>query len=464
MITTSLLLPLLLAAQDAQAPAAAAPAKWSQAELEALSAAIGADIEAQRGLKFQRPVAVKLTDKKGFFDYAMARMEKTQTKERVVRDESIAKLLGLVPSTLDLEKAMLAILEEQVGGFYDPSSDTFFLMETFTGGVAKVILAHELTHALDDQHYDIDGTLAKLGGESDAELAFQAVVEGSGTAAMNTWFASHAKEVSMNDLAKAQGMGADALKDAPPYLWKPLIAVYLQGAGFLAVAGKKQPEAVAVSFKTPPRSMEQILHPEKYWKEAKRDEPVRVRFDLSSVPAGWTVLGEDTLGEMMIGLVTTPRKDRKGLDPSNMLAILGLKYTTVESRGWGGDRALLLARGDDRMLYFASVWDSPKDAREFADGMRENELVPLFGAGAPRTAEAGWQAGMTPTSLKVVETQSPRGRGAVLVRIGSFADPKADAEAQSDAFAHPKWADEGDPMPVEAEEPAKDGDTKKDAK
>lgn len=337
-------------------------------------------------------------------------------------------------------------------------------METFTGGVAKIILAHELTHALDDQHYDIDGTLAKLGGESDAELAFQAVVEGSGTAAMNTWYMGHAKDVSMSDLAKAQGMGADALKDAPPYLWKPLIAVYLQGAGFLAVAGKPQTEAVAVSFKSPPRSMEQILHPEKYWNEAKRDEPVRVRFDLGSVPAGWTVLGEDTLGEMMIGLVTTPRKDRKGLDPSNAFAILGLKYTTTESRGWGGDRALLLGRGDDRMLYVATVWDTPKDAAEFATSVRDQKLVPLFGAGEPRTAEAGWKAGMTPTSLKVVESTSPRGRGAVLVRIGSFADAKADLEAQSDAFAHPKWADEGDPKPVEADEPAPKDDTKKDEK
>jgi hypothetical protein len=426
----------LLTLQTPPTPPAPAPASevWTQAELERVTAEISAQVEVLRGQKYKTPVPVKITDKKGFFTYAKSRQDATQTPQRMQRDESVAKLLGLIPSTMDLEKTMLKLLEDQVGGFYDPESKSFYLMESFTGGVAKIILAHELTHALDDQYYDIDGTLKKIAGNTDAEVAFQAVVEGSGTGEMNQWFKAHMTEVSMEDLSRAQGMGADQLADAPPYLWKPLLAVYLRGDGFLThqkgmnlTMKAATTDDVRMAFQSPPRSTEQILHPAKYWDEKSLDEPVPVAIDTSKLPAGWMVLGEDTLGELYLAMLTTPAKDRKGLDVANPMSMLGIKYTNTAAEGWGGDRLVLLGHGEDRMLQLVTVWDTLKDADEFASALgdpRNPAAIPVW-AGAERDAKKGWSAGNTATDAIVSRETAANpvdGKSAcVIVRVFSFA-------------------------------------------
>lgn len=361
------IIPLVIAlsfpAQDAPAKA---PAQWTQAELESLSAKIRGDLEQMRGLEFKRPVAVKLADKKGFIEYARKRMEVALTPERAHRDETVAKMLGLIPPDMDLMQAYEDFMKEQVGGFYDPGSDTFYLMDTFTGDLAKVILAHELTHALDDQHYDIDGTLKTLRDETDSELAFGSVVEGSGTAAMFEWMMKHIGEMDPASLASAGDLGMQGLDTAPQFIWKPMLAVYLRGQIFLSQSkdsGRR--EGVRQAFQTLPRSSEQILHPEKYWDEKKRDEPRRIEFDTTKLPAEWKVLGQDTLGEIVLALVATPTVERKPLDAKNQLAIMSLAFTNKAAEGWGGDRALLLGKGDERRLVLVTVWDTPEDAREF---------------------------------------------------------------------------------------------------
>src|SRR5437763_1815640 len=176
--------------------------KWTQETLEAASEEIRLQIEQLRGMKYKRPVPVKITDQKGLIEYAKKREEKTESPGRTKSDEIVAKLLGLIPADLDLEAKMMRILQDQVSGFYDPGTKSFYIMESFTGGVAKIILAHELTHALDDQYFDIDGTLDKCHEESDSELAFRCVVEGSGTKAMEDWRQSFGTDITMEEINK----------------------------------------------------------------------------------------------------------------------------------------------------------------------------------------------------------------------------------------------------------------------
>jgi hypothetical protein len=354
-------------------PQDAAPAKkWTQAELEKVSEEIRGDIEQQRGAKFSRPVKVQVTDAKGFLEYAKKRQEKTETPERRVRDETIAKMLGLIDPDLDLQAALEKLLEGQVGGFYEPGADTFYLMESFGGDIARIILAHELTHALDDQLYDLDGTLKKLGQRTDAEFAYSAVVEGSGTSAMNKWMFAHLQNLDKKALMESGDITTRGLEDAPQFLWKPLIAVYLRGEGFLVrtegmnIAMKAAAaDDLKQAFQHPPRSSEQILHPQKYWDPKEADEPRDVEIDASKLPAGWKSMGDDTLGEIYLAMATTPADARTPFDPKNPLAILGLDYTNEAAKGWGGDRAVLLQKGDARVLWLVTAWDRPEDAEEF---------------------------------------------------------------------------------------------------
>lgn len=367
LLTAALLSSAALVAQSEDPPpqAAADDGAWTQAELERLSESIRVEIEGLRKQEFTRPVAVEVASAEVLIDYAKKRIEKTETAESLAAEESSAKLLGLIPPGMDLLDATMELLEGQVGGFYDPDDDKFYLMETFKkGDLARVILSHELTHALDDQLWDIDGTFERVAGNSDAERAYHAVVEGSGTRTMTGWVIRNAAKLDMSAVAEADFSAG--LEDAPAVLWKPLMASYMAGAAFLDKGVKADRDGfLARAFEEPPTSTEQVLHPELYWDAEQRDEPRRIEFDLATVVDGWDVLTEDTLGELMLALVTTPVDRRSAPDASNPMAVMALQYTNAAATGWGGDRVILLGRGDARLLRLVTVWDTDEDAAEF---------------------------------------------------------------------------------------------------
>ena len=176
-------------------------------KLEEIRDDVLADVEKLRGGEFNRYVAVKVTSKAGFLDYVLARTRATQTEAERMAEEEAAKLLGLIPVEMDMQATMFGFLEDQVGGFYEPSEETFYVVDTFSDpSVLRMILVHELTHALDDQLYGINEIMApRLKVNSDAAIAFHAVVEGSGTTVMNQWMMPRLMkgELSMDEIQKA---------------------------------------------------------------------------------------------------------------------------------------------------------------------------------------------------------------------------------------------------------------------
>jgi len=364
-----------------ESPPAASQDTWTQAELEAVTREIQAEIEELRGEKFLRPVEVKVASREDFQAYAKRRLEMTESPEKLAGDETVAKLLGVVPADMDLLATMMALLEDQVGGYYDPASDSFSLMQGFPRGVARIILAHELDHALDDQLFGIDSRLDDFATNSDAGLAYSAVVEGSGTSIMNAWAQKHLSEVDLGGFEKMQKEAQDSMASAPAWMWKPLLAAYLQGAAFLArtdslMAGQMrsaESEDIRRVFQEPPLSTEQVLHPDKYWDPALRDDPVRITFDTSELGENWKVLREDTLGELALAIVCSPPEERGGLDLSNPAAMLTLRVTNPPAEGWEGDRAVLLGAvesddggaGAGRVLRLVTRWETERDAGEF---------------------------------------------------------------------------------------------------
>lgn len=358
---------------------------FTQAELEELSARIGKQVEELRGDKFKRPVAVSVADKAGFIDYAKDRMDRTTTEDQLWADDKIAKLLALFDPKEDLLETQMTFLESQVGGFYDPETESFALMKSFDGGLAKIILAHELTHALDDQLFDIDGKLDELAGNADAQLAFHAVVEGSGTATMGEWTLAHlGEEVSMEEMQDSADLGTEGLEDAPAIIWRPTLMVYMRGASFLKrselVMDGQNPlvkidkDDLIQAFTNPPRSTEQVLHPDKYWDEEERDEPKPVAIDTRRlVEGGWNLVTEETMGEALIALATASEKERGGLDVSNPMSLLTIRYTNRAAEGWGGDRYVLLTKDGQIFFRLSTVWDTEKDADQFYERMNERD-------------------------------------------------------------------------------------------
>lgn len=379
----STLLHLACAALAALLPSTAvgfqdAPPKpvWNQAELESLAAQIQAEIEDIRGEPYAHPVAVKVADRDTLIRYMKERTEQDEPPAKLAADQRVAKLLGMIPPDMDLLATEYALLEDQVAGFYDPPTKTFYLMDSMPKGIAGAIIAHELVHALDDQLYDLDATIKELGEDSDAALAFRCLVEGSGTNGGNVWTLRHLDQIDSQGLQSMQAEQNASLAAAPAWLWKPLVGAYLDGSAFLVrsndvragqAAGASNAD-IDHAFRNRPRSTEQVLHPEKYWDAARRDDPITVELDLSDLPSGWEVRRVDTLGELLLAMVASPRDTLGGLDlstPEKAIQLLTMTYTNTAAEGWGGDALVLLGKGDASWLRLVTVWDTERDAGEF---------------------------------------------------------------------------------------------------
>jgi len=365
-------------------------------ELEALAGRIEGDIEELLATKFVRPVPVRVASRADLHEFAERGLLRLDPAERMRADGTIAKLLGLIPPDMDLAAATLGMFEtvEQEGGYYDAPGGCFCLTEGTGKELAPAVVAHELVHALDDQVYGFDRELLALAGNTDASNAYFSVVEGSATLLCNRWLIDYGSD----ETGEAYANGPGPALTVPMRIWLPFVASYWIGPAFLArgddtALGQSEAPAeadVERAFRTPPRSSEQVLHPEKYWDPVHLDEPRAIVLTLADLPQGWTVERQDTLGELMLAILCTPPEERVAPDESKPGAELALRFTNDIAAGWGGDRALLLAKGDARYLVLVTRWDSTRDAREFYDAMLQ--LQSCFEAAARALAgstEAG---------------------------------------------------------------------------
>jgi hypothetical protein len=290
--------------------------------------------------------------------------------------------LGFLPQGMDLADTIINVLLSQVGGFYDPEMNSFFMMEQaadFGEFANRTMIAHELTHALDDQYFDLQGLMEARQDEHDAGFAIGAVVEGSATALMTRWQAMHPELLNMEEMRKVMAQQEEqnkVLLEAPLY-FSTLIARYMAGMNFL-IKGEPIPslmtkaggigEELKIALTDVPLSSEQILHPEKYWDAEARDLPV-VLADADALGGqlaellGGEVVSQDTLGELLCGILA--RNPKKQLNP--MLMMNSSYWTSKGSRGWGGDRVFLLGEGDGRSVVWCTWWDTEKDCEEFRE-------------------------------------------------------------------------------------------------
>jgi hypothetical protein len=176
------------------------------------------------------------------------------------------------------------------------------------------------------------------------------------------------------EMQRTEAGRAEKLKAAPPVLQRSLLGPYVLGASFLLrgnLAGflEKVPAAdLDRAFRQPPASTEQVLHPEKYWGPGPADLPLPVPLpDFSpELGGGWERLGQGALGEMIVALLT----GSTAIDPTSFDAALATKWTNEGASGWGGDRWVLYGRGPQRILILGTIWDTERDATEFAAALK----------------------------------------------------------------------------------------------
>jgi hypothetical protein len=339
-------------------------------------------LAALRGLPMDTPVPAEHQTADEFRGFVQRELAKELPPEKAASMQAALLHIGLYTKPIDLVKTLEQTMTSQAAAYYDPATKKFFVvMAPDNDTMFDTISAHELTHALQDKHFDLVKYMP-VALDEDAGYARKFVVEGDATFSMIAYLmmekTSADKLPSMVKVMRPQietmaGMGvteySDMMKqqaaafggmddqmkasmetmgELPPVIIGPLIASYMKGAVLAMTAYEYGGwKAVDSLYTTPPESTEQVLHPStKLF--PKRERPKKVTLPKLT----GTELTQNVIGELQWAIYFK----QWGVE------------TADAAPGWGGDRYAVI-RGADGALtgYLATSWDSPKDAKEFHD-------------------------------------------------------------------------------------------------
>lgn len=354
------------------------------------------EIVELRGLELKFPVPKGVKSRDEIRDYVVGQLAEDYPPERLEKDRKAFVLLGLLEPGLDLQQAILDLLTDQIAGFYDTDTQTFYIADWIPDSMQRPVMAHELMHALQDQHFDLDALIEAAEENEDRLLALESLVEGEGVGVMFDYMLQPmgtqfqflpglAKMIEEN--AGVAESASSVFARSPAYLRSLLTFPYSYGAGFLQYFRKRHGwEAMADLYASPPLSSEQILHPEKYFEERDDPTPVSVQDPPNSIPGRWPRIHQGVLGEFSLLQALLPFTEEK--------------KARKASEGWDGDRFELFEGPQGKLaLVLRTVWDSPEDAGEFFEVQR-SVLLKRYPAQeeanqpeAESDAQTAWQSG-----------------------------------------------------------------------
>src|SRR6266404_3341431 len=228
-----------------------------------------------RQLAVLRPVQSSTQSRTEIERMLIKNLDEETTPAQMRAAEVTLKRLGLAPPDFQYRTLMLRVLTEQVAGYYDPKTAEFHLADWIDLDDQRPIMAHELTHALQDQHFNLRRFEHWPKGGSDAELAVHALIEGDATLAMALYVANNPlRALAFLKSLGATGMQSQELDKAPRALRETLLFTYQEGMSWTRNLYKQGGwERVSKAFTELPQSTEQIMHPEKYY---AHEAPVKV--------------------------------------------------------------------------------------------------------------------------------------------------------------------------------------------
>lgn len=267
------------------------------AELESKLLIIERRVEGIRHLAFNRRPLPTLVSGDEVRKQGLLELDQQVTAPQQAADDELLKLLGLIPPGSNLRQIQSAVFQDQVAGFYDPATKKLALVKD-TGAedesVGEITLAHELTHALDDQRFGIKD---QAPGMDDGSSAYTALVEGDATSVMTRYATKYMSGSNLLGVLFASSTaGGPRL---PPYIQASLEFPYLEGQRFIDTLyryanGSWKLVNYAFRFR-PPRSTAQILNPLEYVRDVK---PLPVSLRLRPLlPKAWRRATSGTLGE-----------------------------------------------------------------------------------------------------------------------------------------------------------------------
>src|SRR5690242_12228328 len=340
----------------AQAPAGAARATQNAA-IVATTDAVLKETSELRELSILRAVKSGAQSRSEIERMIVTNLDDDTTPAEMHATEALLRVFGLAPNDFQYRAFLIKLLTEQVAGYYDPKAQQFYLADWIDLEGQKPVMAHELTHALQDQHFNLKRFEKWPKGDSDAELAAHALIEGDATLAMTLYMAKHPL-VALSFIRSLGSVDAatEQFKQAPRALRESLMFPYEEGSAWATQLYKRGGwQMVSDAFTKLPQSSEQILHADKYY---SYEAPLKVTVpELKNVlgPA-WKRIDSDVNGEWGFYLI---------LDEF----INDSEQSKRAAAGWAGVRYVAYegSRADQMFVVELSTWDTENDSKEFFD-------------------------------------------------------------------------------------------------
>ena len=329
-------------------------------------------IQKIRQLNFVKPVPVVVRTRDEAEHQMEADLMRDYTDNQLHADGIAGALVGLYPPGMDLKAESLKLLRNQVAGFYDPHSKemimvsgatdfgffmnaTEFVAQRDIGG--EMVMAHEFTHALQDQHFDLDKKLDEVKNNDDRAIALKCVAEGDATLAGYAYVAGRMDEsvadALLSHLSDIASSFASQQPDTPEGLGEPLIFQYSDGVRFVAEAYRRGGwAAVDALYAHPPLSSHQIIHSTDYFEHRVPPVEVSVRGYEQALPA-WKKIDDDTYGELLLRVIL--KRNLGKTAPEVALA-----------QRWAGDQIITLQSHEDISAIWMIEFTDAATATKFA--------------------------------------------------------------------------------------------------
>lgn len=339
------------------------------AELRAMADELLPRLEVLTGLEARGPIELSWQSRDSMQSFIERQLTEELEPAEIEGTQAAYAAFGLIPDTLDLRRLLLELYGEQIIGYYDPVTKELRVVEGAPRDQLATVLAHELVHALQDQHVDLDSLVSRR-GQNDRQMAAQSAFEGQATLVMfallvEDQLGRSLRPGEMPDMRAQLGAALEAqnsqfpvFRDAPQIIRETMLFAYLGGAAFMQALWRDADRRGESAFPAPigpllPSSTRQVIDPEGSFL-AERHDPVVLR--LSAPPADWRLVYENDLGQLEIGILL-----KEHLGPG----------AEVAAERTAGDRyQLLAAPGGGKALVWFTVWEDAAAADRFAASYR----------------------------------------------------------------------------------------------
>jgi hypothetical protein len=297
-----------------------------------------------------------------------AKLTRDNSDEDLRVSGEVGAMTGLFPAGTDLRSKEIELMNQQIAGFYDPHDKIMVqvrgksaLGSALAGHpqfAGELLEAHELTHALQDQHFDLEAMLRRVKDDDDAEIALHSVIEGDATLAGLGYISGGLtedleKKIVDHFATMPDSFEPESTNGTPLALSAPLMFQYVQGTRFVAEAWQRGGwAAVDAIYHDPPRSTQEIINPALYFDQ----RPPVTKISLGgydTLLAGWNKADEDNFGELLIKLIL-----QRNLPPKSPALSLPTQ--------WRADQMIALKKNNALMLIWMIAFRDRASAEDFA--------------------------------------------------------------------------------------------------